>query len=314
MRWCFYRDALRYQVLCLRETSRAPENLDQQGGHALSGDASMTTQATAPVTALVLGGGGSRGAVEVGVYRALVELGVHVDLIVSSSIGAVNGALIAAGLSPGELEDCWRALRTRDVIGSRWQFLRLLTGASSVFSNQSLRKLLQERLPVRDFGELSIPLVIVGTDLETGEAVALSEGSLVDAILASTALPGFFPPILRKEQKLVDGGLSNNMPIDLAVAHGADRVIGVACGCAKGLTGSLSPITVLGQCFSLAINARLRCDLHLYRALAELHILEPCLEPELELLDFDNAWMLLEPAYKYALQELPQQLALAARE
>ncbi len=269
----------------------------------------MTTRETAPVTALVLGGGGSRGAVEVGVYRALVELGVPVDLIVCSSIGAVNGALIAGGLSPGELEDCWRALRTRDVIGSRWQYLRLLTGASSVFSNRSLRKLLQERLPVRDFGELRIPLVIVGTDLETGDTVALSDGDLVEAILASTALPGFFPPISRRGQKLVDGGLSNNVPIDLAVARGADRVIGIACSCAKGLDGNLSLTSVLGQCFSLAINARLRCDLHLYRNLAELHILEPCLEPKLELLDFDNAWMLLEPAYQYAIQELRRRLA-----
>lgn len=274
----------------------------------------MTTRGPARVTALVLGGGGSRGAIEAGVYRALVELGVTVDLIVSSSIGSVNGALIAAGLSPSELEDCWRALRTRDVIGSRWQYLRLLTGASSVFSNQSLRELLQKRLPVRSFNELRIPLVIVGTDLETGGSVALSEGNLIEAILASTALPGFFPPILWGRKNLVDGGLSNNMPIDLAVARGADRVIGVACGCTKGLAGNLNLVTVLGQCFSLAINARLRCDLNLYRPLAELHVLEPCLEPELELLDFDNAWMLFEPAYRYALQELPHRLAFASRE
>src|SRR5258708_38237930 len=89
----------------------------------------MATDIRNPRTALVLGGGGSRGAVGVGLFRALVELGIGIDLIVSSSIGAVNEALIAAGLSPEEIEGRWRALRTRDVVGARWQFLRLLTGA-----------------------------------------------------------------------------------------------------------------------------------------------------------------------------------------
>ncbi len=82
-------------------------------------------------TALVLGGEGSRGAVGVGLYRALAELGIRIDLIVSSSIGEVNGALIAAGLSPEESKAAGGALRTRDVVGAHWQFLRLLTGASS---------------------------------------------------------------------------------------------------------------------------------------------------------------------------------------
>lgn len=276
-----------------------------------SKNATKTTMASMgkpPVTALVLGGGGSRGAVGVGLYRAVVELDIHIDLIVSSSIGAVNGALIAAGLSPGELEDRWRALRTRDIVGSRWQFLRLLTGASSVFSNRSLRNLLRRRVPVRTFSELRIPLAIVATELEAGETVVLTEGDLVDAILASTALPGLFPPIHWKGRRLVDGGLSNNVPIDLAVERGAQRVIGMLCGCAKALSSRANFVTVLGQSFSLAINARYRCDVRMYQPRAELHILEPCLGPSLELLDFDHAWTLIQPAYEYALRELGRQL------
>ena len=266
----------------------------------------MDTNGRSDLTALVLPGGGSRGAAEVGLYRAVVELGFRIDFIVSSSIGAVNGALIAAGLTPKELEDRWRALRTKDVIGSRWQFLRLFTGASSVFSNRSLRQLLQELLPVHSFSELRIPLVIVTTDLETGETVVLRAGHLVEAILASTALPGFFPPILWQERKLVDGGLSNNVPIDLAVEQGAGRVIGMVCGCARGLPDRPNFITVLGQSFSLAINARFRCDARLYQPRVEMQILQPCLEPNLELMDFDRAWKLIEPAYRFALRELQQ--------
>ncbi len=244
-----------------------------------------------------------------GLYQALVELGIRIDMVVSSSIGAVNGALIASGLSPAQLEDSWRAIRTRDIVGPRWQFLRLLTGASSVFSNQSLRKLLRRHLPVRSFDQLRIPLVIVATDLETGQAVALTQGDLIEAILASTALPGFFPPILWQGRKLVDGGLSNNVPIDLAVERGAERVIGMLCHCAKGLAERVNFIGVLAQSFSLAINARYHCDLRLYQPQSELHILEPCLGPNLEFMDFDRAWTLIEPAYQHALRELPPSLA-----
>src|SRR6516162_8162066 len=165
----------------------------------------MAVGSNSPRTALVLGGGGSRGAVGVGLYRALAELGIRIDLIVSSSIGAVNGALIAGGMHPKELEDGWRAIRTKDVVGSRWQFLRLFTGAPSAFSNRSLRNLLQRMLPVRSFSELRIPLAIVTTDLETGETIVLTEGDLIDAILASTALPGLFPPIAWRGRRLVDG-------------------------------------------------------------------------------------------------------------
>jgi NTE family protein len=264
----------------------------------------MAAGSNSPRTALVLGGGGSRGAVGVGLYKALVELGIPLDFIVSSSIGAVTGAFIAAGMSPAELESHWKSLRTSDVIGSRWQFLRLLTGASSAFSNNRMRNLLRSALPVRSFSELHIPLTIVATDLETGETVALTDGPLIEAILASTALPGLFPPIVWQGRTLVDGGLSNNVPIDLAIGQGAEQVIGMLCGCAKGLPARANFVTVLGQSFSLALNARYRCDARMYQPQAQLYILEPCFGPTLDLLDFDHAAALIQPAYKYALEHL----------
>lgn len=269
----------------------------------------MSALSLTPRTALVLCGGGSRGAVEVGLYRAAFELGIGVDFVLGSSIGAVNGALIAAGLSAAEIEARWRSLRTRDVIGSRWQLFRLLTSASGIFSNRRLRELLLRVLPVHSFEELRVPLAIVATDLESGEAVVLDSGDLIEAILASTALPGLFPPIARGGRMLVDGGLSNNVPIDLAVERGAERIIGMVCGCAKGLPGRPGLVSVLSQSFSLATNARFRCDVRHYQHRVELHILEPCPGPDLELLDFDRSWMLIEPAYRHAVRELQRRLA-----
>ncbi len=267
-----------------------------------------------PLTALVLCGGGSRGAVEVGLYQAVVELGIPIDFVVGSSIGAVNGALIAAGMSPAELVQHWTSLRTRDIVSSRWQLVRLLTGLSSVFSSQRLRDFLERRLPVRTFRDLRLPLFIVATDLETGEAVVLNEGDLIEAILASTALPGLFPPVSWHGRKLVDGALSNNVPIDLAVDQGAGRIVGMLCGCAKGLPPRPSLISVLSQSFSLAANARFRCDIRYYHSRVRLQVLEPCPGPDLELLDFDRAWTLIEPAYQHALRELRGEKRLDDRE
>ena len=264
----------------------------------------MAVRSNSSRTALLLGGGGSRGAVGVGLYKALVELGIQPNFIVSSSIGAVTGAFIAAGMSPAELESHWKSLRTSDVIGSRWQFLRLLVGASSAFTNASLRNLLRSVLPVRSFSELRIPLAIATTDLETGETVVLTEGDLIDAILASTALPGLFPPIAWRGRRLVDGGLSNNVPIDLAIERGADQIIGMLCGCTRGLPARANFVTVLGQSFSLALNARYRCDAQMYKPQAQLHILAPCFDTTLDLLDFDHAATLIQPAYEYALEHL----------
>ncbi len=78
------------------------------------------------------------------------------------------------------------------------------------------------------------------------------------------------------------------------------------CGCAKGLPARVNFITVLGQSFSLALNARFRCDARMYQPQAQLHIMEPCLGLNVDLLDFDSAWTLIEPAYQYALRELGQ--------
>lgn len=262
---------------------------------------------TAGKTALVLSGGGAQGAVEVGLYRALVNLGVGFDFIVGSSIGAVNGALIASGLAPEEIERRWRGLRTRDIVGSRWQPARLLWGAQSVYSNRRLRALLRDILPVQKFQDLQIPLAIVATDFETGESVVLDKGDLIEAILASTAVPGLFPPIIREGQTLVDGGVTNNVPIDVAAKRGAERVIGILCHCAEGPTAE-GLAAVLTQSFSLALRAHFRCDLRFYENRLDVWILDPCPRACLPLFNFDRAWMLIEPAYKHALEELGRRI------
>jgi NTE family protein len=267
----------------------------------------MLSEHSAGKSALVLSGGGAHGAVEVGLHRALVELGIPFEFVVGSSIAAVNGALIAAGLTPEEIERRWRGLRTRDVVGSRWQPVRLLWGAPSVYSNQRLRALLRNILPVHRFQDLKIPLAIVATDFETGKSVVLDKGDLIEAILASTAVPGLFPPIAREGRTLVDGAVSNNVPLDVAAERGAKRIIGILCHCPES-PRSWGLVSVLAQSFSLALRAHFRCDLRFYQERLDVWILDPCPRACLPLFDFDQAWTLIEPAYHHALAQLGDRL------
>jgi NTE family protein len=179
-------------------------------------------------TALVLCGGGSKGALEVGLYRALVELGIPIDLIVGTSIGALNGAFIAAGTSPAELARIWRSVRPRELFRLNPAILWKLARADSLFTNTALRAFLERHLPVRRFEDLSIPLAVSATRLQTGEAIYFDHGDLIEPLLASIALPGIFPPIERDGYQLLDGGLADNVPITVAARQGATRAIFMA--------------------------------------------------------------------------------------
>ena len=114
-------------------------------------------------TALVLCGGGSRGALEVGFYRAVRELGLPVDMVLGSSIGALNGACIASGMPPDELADLWRIFRRRDAV--RWNWRELVTAhrCSGLFSLDPLRRLLRRTQPVTPFEDLTIPRIVTTT-------------------------------------------------------------------------------------------------------------------------------------------------------
>lgn len=142
---------------------------------------------TGQKVALVLCGGGSRGAVEIGFYRALVEMGITVDFIVGSSIGALNGAFIAAGVSVNEMYELWRNVRFRDIFGLNWRSLLKLRRVESVYDNKKLRRFLERHLPAKRFEDLRMPLTILATDVETGESVRLEHRDLIEAVLASVA-------------------------------------------------------------------------------------------------------------------------------
>jgi len=241
------------------------------------------------MTALVLCGGGSRGAVEVGLYRAVVELGISIDLVVGTSVGAINGAAIASGVPPDALARFWKSLRRRDLFALNRQLFWKLIWADSLYDSRPLRRFLERYLPVSRFEELKIPLVITGTDFQTGQPLYWREGPLLDAIMASIAMPGLFPPQVVRGAQVVDGGITDNVPIDVAVANGADTVIFMLCACCEQTSQPVHGLLpILRRALGIAIERKYHADIQRYAGQASLIALEPQIALEIDLLDFSH--------------------------
>jgi NTE family protein len=264
------------------------------------------------MTALVLCGGGSRGAVEVGLYRALVELGVRIDLIVGTSVGAINGAAIAAGTSPDDLAKLWTTLSRRDVFRLNRRLFWKLIWADSLYDHRPLRGVLERHLPGRTFEELAIPLVVTGTDFQSGQPVYWREGDLFDAIMASVAVPGLFPPQIVGGVQVVDGGISDNVPIDVALAAGADTVVFMLCACCERVDGPVRGVLrILRRAVSIAIDRKYHADIQRYAGGARLIALEAPIDLAIDPLDFTHSDALIERGYLAAAAALKEHVGVA---
>ena len=162
---------------------------------------------------LALGGGGARGSAHIGVIMELERLGLRPDLITGTSIGGLVGALVAAGLDSSEMDDVFRQMefgRIYSIPGRK----------PALINNTKLEKLMEKTIGRVTFEELQIPLAMVATDLISREEVILDSGDVVSAVLATTAFPVVLPPVEREGRTLIDGGVLNNTPFDVARAMG----------------------------------------------------------------------------------------------
>ena len=209
---------------------------------------SASTQDDTAKTAFVFAGGGSFGAIQVGMLHSLVANGVSADMVVGSSVGAINGAYYAgAPTLKGvlELETVWRGLTRRDVFPITWRtLLGFLWRRDFLIPHDGVRKLLEDHLPFGNLQDAQLPLHIVTTDIASGESVVLSQGSAVEAIVASTSIPGAFAPVPYRDRYLADGAISANTPVKVAVEKGARRLIilptGYACAADKPPVGAVA--------------------------------------------------------------------------
>lgn len=181
-----------------------------------------------PTVAFVLGGGGVHGAVEVGMIRALDDAGVRPDLVVGTSVGAINGAAVAADPSGAaeHLGRLWRGIAEDNPFSGSLvtRVSTLVRTRTYLHDNGPLRALLRAELPVDRIEDLPVPFACVAASVERAAARWFDEGPLVEAILASCAVPGLLPPVVVDGEHHLDGGLVHSIPLGRAIAHGATEI------------------------------------------------------------------------------------------
>ncbi len=230
-------------------------------------------------TAFVLGGGGVLGAVEVGMLRALLEADVRPDLVVGTSVGAVNGAFFCADPTPGgvaRLGALWQELSGGEVFsGSVLARARtVLRTGTSLHSNEPLRGLLEQHLPVAAFEQLAVPFQCVAAEIERAREHWFTAGPLVPAVLASSAVPGLLPPVQLHGRHFLDGGLVHSIPVGRAVALGARTVYVLQVGrIERDLAPPTRPWQVATVAFEIARRHRFAADLAELPEGVALHVL-----------------------------------------
>lgn len=204
---------------------------------------------------LALGGGAVRGAAHLGVLQALDDAELKPDCLAGTSIGAFVAALYAFGQTPEQILTTIRALDFLDIARVRLHKLGLM-------SHDDMGKLIVKAIGDRNIEDSPIPLAIVATDLTTGNAVVFREGSVVQAVLASTCIPGLFSPVNVDGKLLVDGGLVENVPVSQLPALGSDVVVGVNLNGSPDYGEPNDLIDVLFNATDIAIDTTTRIQMH----------------------------------------------------
>jgi NTE family protein len=214
-------------------------------------------------TAFVLGGGGLLGAVEVGMLRALFDAGIRPDLVLGTSVGALNGALVAADPGDGVIDrlvGLWQsAVENREVWGDGAvrQVTRAVRTGTHLHSARPLRERLHAELGDRSFSDLAIELQVCAASIERAAEHWFTSGRVVDAVVASAAVPGLLRPAVVDGEHYLDGGIVNSIPVGRAVEQGADRIFVLQVGrIDRPLTAPRKPWDVARVSFEIARRHR----------------------------------------------------------
>jgi NTE family protein len=215
------------------------------------------TPGAEPKIALVLGGGAARGFAHVGVIRVLEQERIPVDLVVGTSVGSLIGALYASERNSFELE--WTAFQLRREDLFDFGIANAVLGMG-LAKGELLEAFVKARVKQERIEQLKIPFAAVATDLNWGERIVLDRGPIARAVRASSAIPGVFEPVAHEGKILVDGGVVDNLPVDVARAKGADLVLAVDIGEDVGNVNITNMLDVMLQATNImfAVNAEAR--------------------------------------------------------
>lgn len=245
-------------------------------------------------TAFVLAGGGSLGAIQVGMLRALIAAGERPDFVVGTSVGAINAAYFASDPTPegvARLSQLWTGLRRRDVFPvDPLAVARGIMGQRDhLFGARALRRLVESHFAAARLETLPLPCFVVASDLRDGAEVVLRDGPVVDALLASTAIPVVFPPVRVGDRMLVDGAIANNAPISTALALGARRVIVLPTGFACAAEPPRGAIGMVLHTMTLLVARQLAGDVGWLAGTGEIAIVPPLCPLPVSAYDFSQA-------------------------
>jgi NTE family protein len=217
--------------------------------------------------AFVLSGGGNLGAIQVGMLRALAEHEIRPDVVLGTSVGAMNGAAYAQAPSlPGiaRMEELWRSLDGRDVMPSGWLpgAVALARRGEALHGSEGVRKVIEGILGVARFEDLELAFQCVATDVAAAREHWFAEGALVEPILASAAIPGVYPAVEIDGVRYLDGAIVNDIPVSRAVELGARTIYVLHCGSFdRPRPDPKRPVDVIVQAYWIARHHRFKRDI-----------------------------------------------------
>jgi NTE family protein len=258
--------------------------------------------------AFVLSGGGPLGALQVGAMRAMLDHGIGPELVVGTSVGALNAAFIAFDPTRAgavKLESMWRTLANEDLFPTsrlKAPWTKFLMRGDRVFENTGIERLVIDGLGDVIFEDAHIPLGVVGADLETGEERIFTSGAVLPALLASTALPGVYAPVTIDGRRYIDGGVANNVPVAPALAMGASTVYVLDTTAVNHRRRDLiRPLDHLMHAFTLSRGSRFRVELPFLQTHARvIPIPVPRLDFHVPLASLGYSARLIEISYEAA--------------
>ena len=261
-----------------------------------------------PVTAFVLSGGGNQGVSQVGMLRALIERGFVPDVVVGTSAGALNGAVLATSPTLEKIDHLaavWLGLEGDHVFpgGALRKVWNVLRRGDHLIPNDGLAEVISGAQPAATFAELAVPLRVVTTDLLTGDEIVIVGGPVAPALLASAALPGIFPPVELHGHTLVDGAVVNLVPISHALAGPVERIFVLDVSDPMGDRDIRSPLDVVIRAFAISRDLRFELELQYVPKDIEVIVLPPP-EDDRDLFDFSDGHRLVDEAYELSMRAL----------
>ncbi|MEE8158473.1 MAG: patatin-like phospholipase family protein [Dehalococcoidia bacterium] len=249
--------------------------------------------------AFVLSGGGSLGSVQVGCLESLIQNRIFPDLIVGTSVGALNGVWLAKNVTlegVTKLKELWLSLGPHGPFReSRIRVLmRLLLGRKYLYANETLRKLVCQYVGDTNFDDLQVPIMVIATEMETGKPEVFSQGKLEPAVLASTAIPGVFPSVKIGNVEYIDGAMMSNCGLKPAWDHGARRMVVIETPHIlpdRGY-GVLKPLV---HALSVSLRSLCHLEVELFSQKCSVVVLEPEVSMQtLAFNDFSRSEVLME--------------------